>query len=398
MKRLGRWLLCVLLGALLTGPPRHSDAQQTGGGAAPEPASQSAAAPGAAAAQPASTPQAPAADEEAKPLLPAVPLVGYTHETSLLLGVMMVRAHRWEDAAPGTKPNTIALSGFYTLQDQWGIGVAPAIYLRGEDYLIKPTFYFHRTPARFWGVGNEAGANGTREDFTATGTGLIFSVTKLVWGSLRLGPSLWWGSARVLDKEPGGLLASGALVGADGGRDVGAEVVAEWDSRDNIYAPRSGTYFLGSAGWHRPGLGSEFTYDDYVLDLRRFVALPRGQVLALQAKVRALSGDPPFYRLAALGGIGVLRGLYEGRFRDKALAALQAEYRLPIWRRLGAAVFAGVGEVAPSLQDFDTADLLYTGGVGLRLALDTKERINLRADLGISAYGLAPIVVITEAF
>jgi len=43
-------------------------------------------------------------------------------------------------------------------------------------------------------------------------------------------------------------------------------------------------------------------------------------------------------------------------------------------------------------------DLQVTGGFGLRVALDPKERINLRVDLGFSKYGVFPIVVITEAF
>jgi len=333
-----------------------------------------------------------------KLLLPAVPVVAYSRETNFLFGVMMVRAFRWKDALPDTRPNTIALSGFYSLENQWAVGFAPSVYLHGDDYLVKAQIYHHRTPARFWGVGTEAGEKGVWEDFTATGTGVTFSATKKIFRSLRLGPGIWYGAATIPVKEPGGALDSDAVTGSDGGTDVGVELQGEWDSRDNIYAPSKGTYLQFWGGLHRDYLGSDFHYEDYLFDVRRFFPLGAGQVLALQAKGRVMTGDPPFYRLPTLGGIGMMRGLYDGRFRDKTMAAAQAEYRFPIWDVLGGAVFAGLGEVAGQPSEMSMSALQFAAGVGLRLALDSKERINLRFDLGYSKYGVFPIVVITEAF
>jgi hypothetical protein len=86
------------------------------------------------------------------------------------------------------RPNTLALSGFFSLEKQWAVGLAPSVYLHGEDYLVKSQVYQHRTPARFWGVGTKAGENGTREDFTAAGTGVTLSATKKVFRSLRIRP------------------------------------------------------------------------------------------------------------------------------------------------------------------------------------------------------------------
>jgi len=338
------------------------------------------------------------AEKKDKLLLPVVPVVAYSRETNFLFGAMMVRALRWKDAPPEVRPNTIAFSGFYSLEKQWAVGFAPSVYLHGEDYLLKGQVYTHRTPARFWGVGTDAGENGTREDFTATGTGVTFSATKKVFRSLRIGPGVWFGAARIPIVEEGGLLDTDAVTGSDGGTDVGVELQAEWDSRDNIYAPTVGTYLQFWAGWHGDSVGGDFTYDDYNLDVRRFFPLGGGMVLALQAKGRFMTGDPPFYRLPSIGGISVMRGLFDGRFRDKTMAAVQAEYRFPIWKIVGGAVFAGLGEVAERPVDLNLGDLQYTCGLGLRVTLDPKERINLRIDLGYSRYGVFPIVVITEAF
>jgi outer membrane protein assembly factor BamA len=333
-------------------------------------------------------------------LLPAVPVVGYSRETNFLFGAMMVRALRWKDAPAAQRPNTIALSGFFSLENQWAVGLAPSFYFRGEEYLVKSQLYYHRTPARFWGIGTEAGEHGNREDFTATGTGLTLSAMKKVYRSLRVGPGIWYGSSKIPKKDDGGLLETDAVTGSNGGRDVGVELLADWDGRDNIYAPSTGTFVQFWAGLHRDFLGSEFDYEDYMLDVRRFFPLGSGQVLALQAKGRIMAGDPPFYRLANIGGIGVLRGLYEGRFRDKTAAAVQAEYRFPIplWKPLGGVIFAGVGEVAERPADLSLEDLRFAAGAGARITLDPKERINLRIDVGFSSQGVYPILVITEAF
>ena len=161
----------------------------------------------------------------------------------------------------------------------------------------RAQIYHHRTPARFWGVGTEAGENGTREDFTATGTGVTLSATKKVFRSLRIGPGVWFGAAKIPDRGGGGAARQRRVTGSDGGTDVGLELQAEWDGRDNIYAPTTGTYLQFWAGMHRDSFGSDFEYEDYLLDVRRFFPLGAGQVLALQAKGRVMTGDPPFYRL-----------------------------------------------------------------------------------------------------
>jgi hypothetical protein len=341
---------------------------------------------------------APAPPPEGEKVYSFVPLVSYSNETSGLAGVMMVRAHRWDDAPPDTRPNTIALSGFYTLKSQYGVGLAPSVYLKGEEYLINPIFYVHRSPATFWGVGNKAGEHSDQEDFTANGVGFLLTASKRIYDKLRCGPTLWYGSARMSHVEQGGLLDRHAVDGSEGGTDIGTEILLEWDSRDTIYSTSSGTFARFTAGWHRGYLGSDFDYEDYTLDLRHFFPLGAGQVVGVQVKMREMSGSPPFYRLASLGGIGMMRGLYEGRFRDKTMAAAQIEYRVPVWKRLGAAVFGGLGEVAEKPADFTAANVRFAGGAGLRLVLDPKEHISLRLDVGVSDFGVAPMMVITEAF
>ena len=78
-----------------------------------------------------------------------------------------------------------------------------------------------------------------------------------------------------------------------------------------------------------------------------------------------------------------MRGYYDGRFRDKNQVVLQAEYRVPLFWRLGMVAFGGFGTVSNNFSDLDIQYLKYSSGLGLRVALNKSEKLNLRLDYGI---------------
>jgi hypothetical protein len=69
------------------------------------------------------------------------------------------------------------------------------------------------------------------------------------------------------------------------------------------------------------------------------------------------------------------------------MVATQGEWCFILTRRLEAAVFGGVGEVAPDGGSFNLKDLLPSGGCGLRFNFSKQRRINLRVDLAYSKTG-----------
>jgi hypothetical protein len=122
-------------------------------------------------------------------------------------------------------------------------------------------------------------------------------------------------------------------------------------------------------------------------------------VLAYQAIARATTGDPPFQLLPAIGGQNLLRGVYDGRYRDRYALAGQAEYRAHLWWRFGAVAFLGAGQVARRGGDFRIDGLHPTGGGGLRFTLDPRERMNLRVDYGMGQGGTSGLyITVGEAF
>ena len=68
-------------------------------------------------------------------------------------------------------------------------------------------------------------------------------------------------------------------------------------------------------------------------------------------------------------------------------------------RRVLAVLFAGVGEVAPALSDFDSENLLPSGGCGIRFLLAKENRINFRIDYTWGKSGSKGVYVgVGEAF
>jgi outer membrane translocation and assembly module TamA len=106
-------------------------------------------------------------------------------------------------------------------------------------------------------------------------------------------------------------------------------------------------------------------------------------VLAAQLVTTVATGTPAFYDLAALGGQSLLRGYYEGRYRDRARLVAQIEHRFPIWRRFGGAAFLGAGQAVGDLGDLRSDAFHVAGGGGLRWLISPEEGVNLRVDIGV---------------
>lgn len=145
-------------------------------------------------------------------------------------------------------------------------------------------------------------------------------------------------------------------------------------------------------------LESEFDFTNYLLDLRHYHSFSRHTVLAGQVYLNVKNGEVPFKQAATLGGSSLLRGYYNGRYRDNNALIIQAEVRQQLIGRLGGVLFAGLGDVAHSIRDFDIGDLKPTGGGGLRFLISRREHLNIRFDAAVGKQTHGFYVNISEAF
>lgn len=326
-----------------------------------------------------------------------LPLVSYTPETELGLGEFVVHFFRLGDAPASSRTSSIAVLALYTTRDQIIVESRPEFYWDSEQWHIWSKIDYRFFPNDFWGVGSNTPER-LKESYTENAVSGEAQLRRTIYNGLYADVRAHAQYLKVQDVKSGGLLDTGAVIGAAGGRTVGAGAAFGWDTRDQAISPRTGAFYeLSFMNWLRI-LGGEYDYSRTILDLRQYFSTYSAHVLALQLYGEFINGEVPFYQLALLGGQRLLRGYYEGRYRDYDYLAAQAEYRLPIWRRLGAVLFAGAGDVSDRLTNFSLQHVKWTTGGGLRLLLNRDERLNLRADLALGLHTWGVYLGIAEAF
>jgi outer membrane protein assembly factor BamA len=315
----------------------------------------------------------------------AYPYAYYTPETELAFGVGGIVTFYTSKEDAILRPSKVTLSGYYTTKTQYKFTGAPVLYFGRNKTIVTGNIDYGFYVDKFWGVGNET-PDLDNPEFESKGFG--------VEASLQVPPALEFFNrtstgviydlynSDVTDKRTNPELTSGDVRGSDGGISSGLGLSWNWDTRDHVFYPTHGVYSWIKAVYYGQWLGGSFDFNRYEVDLRQYNQLKPNQILAFEAYVQSAYGSPPFYELPAMGGQRIMRGYYQGRYRDQVLFATQAEYRFHLKGRFGAVAFAGVGDVGSRLVDVRIRDLKTSLGGGLRFKFNQVENVNLRMDVG----------------
>jgi outer membrane protein assembly factor BamA len=326
-----------------------------------------------------------------------LPAIFYTPETGFAGGASVLLFFRGKGASDETRPSTVAPTLIFTAKSQIIAVMGYELNLARERYQVTGGVGYLKFPDLFYGIGSDT-PEGNEEEYTPRTVFFSASGLKRMRSRFNLGVHYEYGRSEISDTEPGGLLDSGIIPGSDGGVVSGVGPVATWDSRDNLFYASTGSFHTVSATFFDGALGSDFTFERYVIDVRTYFSLWRGHVLALQAVGSFINGTPPFQSMSQIGGSELMRGYYSGRYRDRHAIALQAEWRKRVWWRLGLAAFVGAGDVAPSLSAFEIGEFKPAAGAGLRFLIDRTEGISIRVDFGFIGGTPGPYITINEAF
>ena len=294
------------------------------------------------------------------------------------------------------RPSTFALTLTYTQKKQFIFQLFPEFYFYRNKYHLKNEFQYLNYPDKFYGIGPDT----TQKDMEQY-TSRIFSFKNIIERSLF--PDFYIGLIYHFDKrentkaQPGGLIANRSVLGAKDGLVSGVGFTVNYDSRDNIMYTLDGVYANLSIIQYSRYLKSDFNFTNIIFDYRFYEPFWFSHVLALQIYAGYIYGDAPFYLLSQMGGAKIMRGLYEGRYRDNNIIVTQAEYRIPLFWRFILCGFVGMGEVAPSLREFDRKHIVYAYGGGLRYKLKQEQNLNMRLDIGFSKNFTGIYVTIGEA-
>ena len=326
------------------------------------------------------------------------PALGYTPDTSVLAGATYLRFFSLEAGAPGGRPSLFSPVLLFTAKKQLMLILGADLYWDGGRNHLEITPLFQRFPDQFFGIGRDL-APGAEEDFTPQQFALEVVAERKLVEEFALGLNYRFAHHRLVETEASGQLATGTILGSAKTLLSGAGVLVTRDTRDFTLAPGRGSYLQIRADFFAPGLGSDDEFTEYLLDLRRYVNLGDSGVLAGQFLATAQNGDAPFFILPQLGGFDGLRGYLGGRYRDQARALARLEWRSrPFWKGLSGNLFAGWGDVAPSLEELTTTARLHAAGFGFRYLINEEQQVKIRMDWGFGNGDSGFYISLGEAF
>ncbi len=327
-----------------------------------------------------------------------LPVLGYTPDTGLMLGATVLRFFYLEPMFPDCRPSVFSPVFIYTLKNQTMIYLGLSLNWDENRNALDVVPSYLKFPDQFYGVGREVSLD-NEEDYTSEDLGLDLDFNRQVLGNWRLGLSFRLMKHRLAEIDPEGQLADGSIKGTENPWFSGLGPVLILDSRDNTWAPDRGWWLQAGARFGGTDLGSDYTFQEYTLDLRGYWTVGADLVLAGQYLTTRLEGEAPFFALSRLGGDMGLRGYRGGLYLDQTRAFGRLELRRShLWGPLGAVVFAGIGDVAPSPQKLTLGSGLWSAGFGLRYMLDPEERVNIRVDFGFGQGDPGFYLSLGEAF
>jgi hypothetical protein len=327
-------------------------------------------------------------------VMKVLPMAFYTPETSLGLGVGALFLFDMPGAKAARRPSSVSLAGIYTLEHQVVTQLVPELRFGDDDFVLRLELLGTKYPSRFYGIGNDPDSK-VFDEFTDcyVRTGLDARARPFARGhpleNLYFGlryKSYWSniGDVEPNHKSDGSVFDTLTDKGEHEYFTSGVGPTVAWDSRDGLNWPLSGSYVELSGVFYEPWLGSKLRYQQAGFDARTYLPLWAQHILALRFVHQSVWGQVPFQQLPQLGGANLLRGWYSGQLRDHQMIAFEAEYRVPLSLRWALVGFGSAGQVARHVRNYSFKDMRLGGGGGIRFAVDTKNRTNVRLDV---AYG-----------
>lgn len=314
------------------------------------------------------------------------PAASYSSRAGLAIGIMpllQVNSPRLPRAATFTPAVLISTKRMFEVQCDADIYLPHQIDITGK-------FEFYKQPDDLYATGNGkdkevlARYDFRRNYFTAQllkgwgtdghlRTGLLFEVDD-------------YGFSDIEPSSAADTVATFGLATSGSGTSVGGGLVVGYDGRDNVLSPSRGLYALVSVSefGRSGGFGS---FGLVTADVRHYWALPLKSVIAAQVYGSVGWGDMPFTKMPTCGGTRLGRAIgHNLKYVDSGAWLTQVEWRVPLFWRIGAVAFGGVGNVAGKL-DRAFQDVHLMCGAGLRFDVFPGKGLNLRLDGGISSRG-----------
>jgi hypothetical protein len=329
-----------------------------------------------------------------------LPIISYSTETDWMFGLTKYNGFRIGSKGSNDstiQPSHITSLAYFTLNHQYKIGTEIDLMFGHNKYRSHTQVYYLDFPDYYYGLGdttdynNERLVNSTNLDIS---TGFEYNITSRLY----IGIYYQYNNFFVLDYSDTLDYPGRIDLKPNEGLQSGIGLNFARETRDNRFNAKKGSYLFIKYMNYGKWIGSKFNYNLILIDYRNYFTPVKFLTIATQIYTEGRFGDVPVQSLALMGGDNRMRGIYLGRYRDHTLIDGQLELRFPIVWIIGGTLFGGLGEVAPDYGKYTFDGMHWSAGAGLRLMVDSRNRTNLRFDVGLSKDRMLFFFTFLEAF
>jgi Outer membrane protein/protective antigen OMA87 len=305
-----------------------------------------------------------------------IPTFSHQKETGNQFGLNGGYYFRFIDS---TRISNLSFSQTFTQRQQYSVSLSPRLYLGGGGkWTVSGNISAQNYPTSFLGIGNNRRQLlPTPIAYTSRNYSFYFQFQRFLDKHISMGLHVALRSEKPVVDDSLKFKAMGIHV--TGWKPyflLGLGGVVTYDSRNDLFYPMKGILGSASLVHYNPIWGSTYNIVQINLDFRQYIALYKQHVFAWQFVTDWRLGNAiPFQMLTTIGGNQLLRGVPGDLFRDNVMAALQAEYRFPIYKVLRGAVFASSGDVMNS-NNLMIHRLKTSYGAGIRFKI-TRGKMNV---------------------
>ncbi|HEY5823985.1 MAG TPA: BamA/TamA family outer membrane protein [Cyclobacteriaceae bacterium] len=318
-----------------------------------------------------------------------LPVVYYSPETRLGFGALV--AANFETIKV---PDSVTLSSYaqtyflYTINKQYDWGTSTRIYSPKNKFIFSGKFNYTYFPEYYFGIATEH----PLEKKDTIKYDRLAADLRFYWklkGQYFAGFATRFNDIGNVDSGVGSLSEDKPL-GYTGYWIQGFAPTFLIETRDSFVYPRKGFYLEALYYIYPSWSGNSHNFQSVKLDVRKYYPvkwISDIDALAFQFLANVNTGNVPFKDLADIGGSNTMRGYYTGYYRYKNLYAFQAEYRANVWKRIGFTAWVGAALTPEKWYTFFDHSVKPNAGIGLRLMLNQKDKLNVRVDQGFGKQG-----------
>lgn len=311
-----------------------------------------------------------------------VPVLSTSPETGLEAGATGLYSFYSDTLSKATKVSNVFAYATVTTKNQTNLTLTSNYWFPDNKYHLVGGISYINFPFNFYGIGNDT----RQEDQTRLGQHRfkLNMEAEAKAGNFLLGVVSGAFDYQFTNPNPDDIFNTDPQIqGKEGGASVYLGPSVIFDTRNNNTYTTRGTIVTAYLNAMQ-GLFSNNNYQGAFLNVEysSFFSLSKQLVLGFDIQEQSLMGGlSPFYLLPSLGSDEMMRGYYNGRFRDRNFIAGQTELRYRFNPRLGIVAFAATGEVFH--DGFSTHNLKPDWGGGVRYFFDVQKGLSIRFDYGV---------------